>query len=302
MTDPDSQLQGIEYIRFQAESTLQDNLPVYIQTNVGTKLRQIGEAGYYTADEILGQAAVLTRAQMLDDFLTDDTIPTARVVFDTTTRRIPLLTAMAKIAVTDFSPAGGRRFRDDGRNPWKILESGFRHRTINQDPATVIAALRNVAATMGISTWAHVYHQTNGGNGVPTISTAEQNAGSGASNAGWQYAITLPDLPHSYAVQDLTATILGGPNIAGGENDNTRLLLDAPLLGNATNIAISGGPMNEFTFLTAVRPDWIVGFRRLSVQGDLAWRSVFEQEWRAVAAAPAIKALLESANEFTFPE
>jgi hypothetical protein len=302
MTDPDSEVHGIEYIRYQAESTLEAKLPEYIQRNVGVKLRRIAEAGYYTAADILGHAGDLTRAQLFDGFLADAEIPTARVVFDTTTRRVPLLTAMARITVTPFPPAEGRRFRDDGRNPWKIMESGFRHRKIGQDPAEVIAALRTVAATLGISSWAHSYHLDNDGRGVPTISTAPQDSSSGASNARWQYAITLPDLPYSYPAQELTDTILGGPNIAGGQNDNTRLLMDAANLGAATNIAISGGPINEFTFLTAISPDWIVGFRRLSVEGAHDWRSAFEQQWRAVADAPAIKALLEVANEFTFPE
>jgi hypothetical protein len=302
MTTADNELSGIDYIRNQAEREFEVHLAAQITTNVAARLQRIATAGYFTADELLGPGAILTRGALLDGFLPQGSMPTSRSIFDTTKRRAPLLTALAQIPVTPFDPAGGRVFRDDGRNPWNILPHGFRHRTINQEPATVTAALRHVAASMGISGWAHTYHQTNNGHGVPTISTALLNAGSGASNAGWQYAMTVPALPYAYSVQELTATILGGPNIVGAESDNTRLLLDAPLLGAATIIAISGGPMNEFTFLTSISPAWIVGFRRLSVPGDLAWRAGFEQEWRDVGDAPAIRQLLEGAGEFTFPE
>ncbi|HEX4701016.1 MAG TPA: hypothetical protein VH352_02715 [Pseudonocardiaceae bacterium] len=306
MTDPnpDGELNGIEYFRNVAAEEIQKCLPGLIEAHAGAKLRRIAEAGYANADEILGPSAVLTRSQMLGGFLAQDNIPTARTVFDTTARRDRLLAAMERIPVAEFGQGAGRVFRDDGRNPWNtILQDGFRHRSIAADAATVIAGLRAAAATMGISAWANFYHISNIGNGVPTVSTARNpNASSGATNAGWQYAIAVPNLPHVYPVQDLTVTILGSANIAGGEHDNTELLMDAPLLGGATNIAISGGPMDEFTFLTAIRPEWIVGFRRQSVQGELAWRTPFEQQWRAVADAPAIRAILEEAGEFTFPE
>lgn len=291
MTTADNELSGIDYIRNQAEREFEVHLAAQITTNVAVRLRRIATAGYFTADELLGSGAILTRGALLDGFLPQGSMPTSRSIFDTTKRRAPLLTALAQIPVTPFDPAGGRVFRDDGRNPWNILPHGHRHRRV--------AASRREHGHLGLGAhlspdqqrpWrAHHLHR------LAERGFRRVERGLAVRHDGAGPAVR-------YSVQELTAPILGGPNIVGAESDSTRLLLDAPLLGDATIIAISGGPMNEFTFLTSISPAWIVGFRRLSVPGDLAWRAGFEQEWRDVGDAPAIRQMLEGAGEFTFPE
>lgn len=296
--DPDNEPAGIEYLRGKAEEAFQTRLGTEIGAQVAALLPDYVSAGYTVDDMIRGD---VTTNHLNDGFLPADAIPTTRVVFDTTRRRMPVFKAMRDIPVATFGPGAGRVFRDDNRNPWKIMVDGFQHRSIAQDMTTVAGSLRNVAATMGVVTWAHIYHQSANGNGVPTVSTAFQDEGVGVSK-DWQYAITLPTLSHQFRLAHMTTTVLGGPNLAGGLDDETTLLMDAATLDATSIVAISGGPMNEFTFLTPVKPEWIVGFRRKNAINEYAWRAPFEHEWRSVANAAAIRAILEQVDEFGFPE
>lgn len=294
-------LQDVGVLRTKAEEALRSRIAELFAEEAATKLKAVGEEKF-TLDQILGVSSSLTRLNLADLFLEQGEIPAENKVSNTANRRAPLIAAAAKLAVGAFDPAEGRVFRDDGRNPWKIVGFGFKHRTIAQDTGTVAQTLRAVAATSGIASWAHNYHLKNDSEGVPTISTALLNEGSGASNSGWQYAISVPPLPNRFDVQALTQQVLGGPNKPGGENDNTVLLMDADTVDAASVIAIQGGPMNEFTFLSAIKPEWVVGFRRLNFAAGEEWRVPFERPWRNADQANDIKALLESADEFNFTE
>ncbi len=265
------------------------------------RLTAVGELGL-TLDQVRGVPSSLTDAELRSGFLEQSAIPAAQAVTDAAGRRGPLLAAGRSLPVADVQTGPMRRFRNDGRNPWKILGVGFSHRGGIHDIGGISAELRRVAAELGIKSWAGEYRQKNNSNGVPTVSFGAEMEGLGGSNSRWQYAIDVPSVSYRVDADKVPASVLGGPNRAGGDSDATELCLDADTLGAASIVIVTGGPMGEYTFLTPVRAEWIVAFRRIYFDPGDEWRAPVEGPWRSVGQAGAVRALLEKYGEFTFPE
>ncbi len=264
-------------------------------------LKAVRELGL-TLDHVRGVPSGLTNAELASGFLAQGDIPAARAVADTAGRRAQLLAAARGLPVADVQPGATRRFRNDGRNPWKIVGAGFSHRGGVHDIGGISTELRRVAATLGIKSWAGEYRQKNNSNGVPTVSFGAEMEGLGGSNSRWQYAIDVPSVGYRVNADQVPESVLGGPNVKGSANDATELCLDADTLGAASIVIVTGGPMGEYTFLTPVRAEWVVAFRRVYFDPGDEWRAPLEGPWRGVDQAGAIRALLEKYGEFTFPE
>lgn len=177
---------------------------------------------------------------------------------------------LAALKPIDVPSEGNHVFRADGRSPWTIwLADGFAYRE-GGDLDLVRSGLRSIAlkdAHGNLSSWMAAYRITHNSGSIPTVSTGRKAADtSGASNSRWQYAITL-DLPERPLDEKALGIDYKSQRLTDNqkkEDQGDRLLMDAPTLDAASQIAITGGAIREVTFFTPIPAAKIVAYMLLT--------------------------------------
>jgi hypothetical protein len=148
-------------------------------------------------------------------------------------------------------------FRADGRSPWTIrMQGGFSHFQ-GGNIGLVRSGIRSFALQQNLRGWLSKYRLQKKNEGMPTISSGEMpDDASGASNARWQYAISFDLTEYSLTAETLGIDDYPPEKVVYDDH----LWMNAPTLEAATEVVISGGPLNEYTFLTPIGLDRIVAY------------------------------------------